>query len=907
MKKDPSEVAAALPQSKEELKCELYPKNATQVWDTYKETGSQYDFYDDEIVRNAIQVTYDIAHDQIGDINFDTKIKLPALGKIIKKESISSLEKVLGENATEDDYAFEQLKQDVVKGAKWRGVENKNEYVQRLKKELGVVKKLKFAKYFLTYAQIMKLIGEEMLTGTARGSAGASCICYVLGITQMDPVAHNLLFERFLTTNKKGYPDIDSDSSDRDKAVKILTEYFGEENVIPVSNFNQLQLRSLIKDVCRLNGIPFDQVNAYTKKIETEALNEAKKIPGFDRQVWEFTYDEAEKNSQTFRDLMKEYPDMEKTIHVLFKQMRNVSRHAGGVIITDDGINNMPVIKSGGVIQTPWQEGLNYRHLEGFGFLKFDILGLGTLRMFENCIRRILKKRGKKYPTFADVKQFFYEELHPDNNPMTDLKVYEHVYWNKNYTGIFQFVQDNVQNFMAQMKPRSVVDIAVATSIFRPGPLGLGVDKMYLENRKNSDSIVYQHPLLEEVLSPTSGLLVFQEQLQEIYHKLAGVPLDDTDSIRKAFTKKDISNKEKAEKDRLRLRNDFIQRCEETNNVGTEVSGDVFDMMEKLVSYSFNKSHAVAYAITSYQCSHLLTYYPDEWVATYIDYCATSKGKVTGKEDPKAVALAEARGLGYKIGKPDINKSSMEYDVQDGYLIPSFAALKGVGATAYSEIKRFRPYKSVEDLLWNSDDTWRHSKFNKRAMESLIKLEAFDDTDIVGEDKMFKNYKQLHYILIENADKLKRSISKKKKTHKELLEKLTEEAQEIEDWDDREKIDFSKEITGAVNMDMIITPEIREYFKQTNINSIDKWTNDKELYWAIVQRAIVATTRNGKKYCKTTMYGESGQMQSCFFWSYNPGKDKLLPDNTLIIGNFKKSDFGLSSFYGKIQVLEKQK
>lgn len=266
----------------------------------------------------------------------------------------------------------------------------------------------------------------------------------------------------------------------------------------------------------------------------------------------------------------------------------NCSRHAGGLIITEDAFRNMPVIKSGGVLQTPWSEGLNFRHLEYFGMLKFDILGLGTLRMFEDCIRKILKKEGHKYVTFSMVKDWYYKHLHPDNNNMDDIRVYKHVYWEGNFAGIFQFVQPPAQKFIAKMQPRSVLDIATATSIFRPGPLSLNVDKSYLKNRKNPKGIKYRHPLLEEVLGDTAGLLVFQEQLQQIYHKLAGVPLEDTDKIRKAFTKKDLSNKEASDKARNALRDEFVSRCKETNDVPEKDSGAIFDEMEQLIAYSFN-------------------------------------------------------------------------------------------------------------------------------------------------------------------------------------------------------------------------------------------------------------------------------------------------------------------------------
>ena len=636
------------------------------------------------------------------------------------------------------------------------------------------------------------------------------------------------------------FPDIDSDFGDREKAVKLIGDYFGTENVISVSNFNQLQLRSLIKDVARLAGVPFEEVNKYTGKIEEEALSVAKQTPGFDRAGWVLTYEEAENNSASFRELMEKYPDFEKTIRVLFKQMRNVSRHAGGVIITSNPRDNMPIIKSGDVLQTPWPEGLNARHLEDFGLLKFDILGLGTLRMFEECIRKILRKTmpNRKYITFDMVKKWFDDNLHPDVNALDDMKVYKNIYWDSRYAGIFQFVQQNVQKFMAEMKPRNVIDIAIATSIFRPGPLGIGADKLYLKNRKNPSKIVYKHPLLEEVLADTSGLIVFQEQLQLIYHK----------------------------------------------------------------------SHAVAYAITSYQCAWFLTYYPEEWITTYIDYCATEKGKQAGKEDPKAIALSEAKALGFAIGKPDINLSEKEYTIRDGKLIPSFASLKHVGMTVLNEINEYRPYNNIEDLLFNPNDTWRHSKFNKRALSTLVKLEAFGSMGLVGEDKMFKNYRQLHHVLVDKGDDVKRAINRKKnKNHKEVLQKLIEEAQNLEDFTLNEKVEFSKQLSGTIDMDLIVTPEIKQFLDASGIESVDSWSDEEDTYWAIVKSSSKATTKTGKTYLRINMYGQEGKDYQCFCWNFNPNKDKIIPENTLIIGKFKNGNFGFSSFYGKIEILLKNK
>lgn len=898
-----------LPQKIDELKCELYPKNAEQVWKSYRRytEGKGWDFYDDDVVREAIERSWTIAHEQIDSIEPDTSVKLPVIGTMVDDTSMDAIAKKYGDELTEDEIAFQELKRQAIAGIKRRGFDTNQEYIDRLKHELKVVKHLGFSKYFLTYSKIMEIVSDHMLIGNARGSAGGSLLSYVLNVTQLDPIKHGLLFERFLTRFKKGFPDIDSDFADREKAVNLITQHFGEENVIPISNFNQLQLRSLIKDLCRLNGVPFDEVNKYTKKIEAEALSEAKKVAGFDAQQWTLTFDEAEDKSQTFRELMELYPDLETHIKVLFKQMRNVSRHAGGVIITEKPEDHMPIIKSGGVLQTPWQEGLNFRHLEGFGLLKFDILGLGTLRMFENCIKRILKRQGIKYPTFRQVQEWFYENLHPDNNQLDDMEVYKNVYWEGNWAGVFQFVQPPVQKFVKKMKPESILDIATATSIFRPGPLGIGADKLFLKNRKNPDGIVYKHPMLDEVLAPTCGLIVFQEQLQLIYHKLAGVPLEETDGIRKALLKKDKSNKKEQAKYLRQLREEFANRCLEVNDISKNISYDIFDEMMKFVAYSFNKSHATAYAITSYQCAWLLTHYTDEWVASYIDYCATEKGKVTGKESPLSVALGEAKGLGYKIGKPDINSSEIDYQVKDKVLVPSFQALKHVGLPALREIDQFRPYQSIEDLLWNADETWRHSKFNKRAMSTLVKLEAFNSMGLVGPDKPLKNYRQLYHVLVDNADKIKRACARKKAPRPpEVLQTLIEEAQTLEDWSVDDKITHSQNLSGTVDISLILTDEIRSYLESQGIGSVDEWQFDNQVLWCVVKHSKVAKTRKGKPYLRMKVYGESGQEQGCFVWGYKPERHGSVPNNTLIIGKFKKSDFGLSTFFASIDVLERK-
>jgi DNA polymerase-3 subunit alpha len=385
-----------------------------------------------------------------------------------------------------------------------------------------------------------------------------------------------------------------SDFSDREKAVHLLQDFFGEENVIPVSNFAALKPLSLIKDLCKLYNVPFEVVNKYTTTMIPEVMAVKKAEPGFDAAQYELTFEDLAEHSVSFQEFTKnvssQFPGFQNTLDVLWKQQRNVGRHAGGVIITSNTRDTMPLIKAKGGLQTPWPEGIAARHLEDFGLLKFDVLGLGTLRMFEETIRRILQKKGKKYVSQADINQWFFENLHPDNNSLDDLRVYKHVYWEGRYAGVFQFVKDNVQRFMKEMRPTSVLDIAIATSIYRPGPMGLGAHNIFLENRKNPNKVQYVHPVLKEVLGYTGGLLIFQEQLQLIVNRLSGMHLDDTDGIRKAFTKKDKSNADKQKKEIEALGQKFVQDSMAYSGISESDAQEVWKDFEKWTAYGFNKT-----------------------------------------------------------------------------------------------------------------------------------------------------------------------------------------------------------------------------------------------------------------------------------------------------------------------------
>jgi DNA polymerase III alpha subunit len=380
----------ALPKSIEELKCELYPKNAKQVWQTYHETRQDAPFYDDKLVKEAIERTWDIAHNFIGDVQPDRSVKLPSY--------------VIPQGLT----AIEALIKDVKQGLRNKGLHTNNEYVQRALYEIKVIRDKDFASYFLTMKEITRLGKEKMLFGPARGSSAGSLVCYVLGITDVDPIKYGLLFERFLSPDREGLPDIDTDVEDRSLLLKILEENFGTENIVPISNYNTFKLKSLIRDISRFYGLPLDEVGEALKTADKDVLEATKKV-GDDKNLFVLTYDDAYNHSTPFREFIDRYPHIGESVKVLFRQNKSLGRHAGGVIISENIAERMPLIASRGEKQTPWVEGMNYKHLEMLGWVKYDLLGLETLRIIRRTIELIIandsKTRKQKELTLEDGKK----------------------------------------------------------------------------------------------------------------------------------------------------------------------------------------------------------------------------------------------------------------------------------------------------------------------------------------------------------------------------------------------------------------------------------------------------------------------------------------------------------------------
>ncbi len=877
-----------LPKSKDALKCELYPKNADQMWDSYNEYCSGMSFYDDNVVRSAIERTYEIAHDMINPIKMDTGIKLPSF--VVPPGQMP----------------FEALYENCKIGMQQKLLWGKKEYMQRLKYELTIIKDKNFSQYFLLTKIIMDIAYDNMLVGAGRGSGAGSLVNYVLGITQIDPLKYGLMFERFISPARNDTPDIDNDVSDRNKLLDLLRDKAGTRNVVPISNFLTLQLKSLVKDLSKLHGIDFEEVNEVTKDLLEEVMPKAN--DGENKSLFSLKFDDCMEFSEKFRDFMGKYPQVAAPIKILYKQNRAIGKHASGVVICEDLDEKMPLIFIKGEVRSPWPEGMNMHCLEPLGFVKSDILGIETLRMLEDTIGLILRRHhGNPNPTWEDIKEWYENNLHPAAmGEMNDPKVFDHVFENRRFAGIFQYTNPQTQKYIHDFAPRNVQDLSMATAIYRPGPLAAKVDKLIIKARREKEIKKYDHPVIDNLLESTFGFIVYQEQIIQLANQLAGMSHGDCDKLRKALLKRSVDKIDAKALEAIELGKQFVEGAV-ANGLERTIAQKLFDDIAAFAKYAFNYSHSLTYSVLSYQCAWLMTHYEPEWLCIYLQ-------SMSNDDESKAKASTDVRKLGYRIGKVDINESGNDWTLSKSgdTFYPSFTSLKGVGDAAVEEIERMRPYKDVNDLLWTETGEWKHSKFNKRVLDGLIKVEAFDSMDLVGKDKMFVSYRHMHHVIVENMEGLKAKKKKPLKNPSEIpvdesvpdrflepkdrLEKFAVNTRHIPDWAPQEKAEFHRELSGSVSPLSLVSPDMRELLMAKGIHSIDDVPPDgkrKAAWFVVIKGSIAYTKAASKPYARLDVVGENGMINRMFCWNLTNEND-IPKNNTAYIAVVEKTEFGFT-------------
>ena len=825
------EEKSVIPDSVDTIGYELYPKNGDQMWESYKHYSElQGAEYDDELVLQSIEETYRIAHERIESFMPDTTVRLPDF--------------VVPEGAT----ATQALVRYAIDGLRELKLHTNDEYVQRLRHELDVIDRRGFSKYFLTMKAIVDEATAVMLVGPGRGSACGSLVAYVLKITQIDPIKYALPFERFLRSDATDYPDIDTDVSAPMELKERLIEKWGEDRVAPISNWNTLQLKSLIKDISKLYDIPFTEVNTVTSAMMNEAIGPAKDRHGISAGVYVPTWEEVLEFSTSLRTFLAQHPEVQERVQGLVGQVRSCSRHAGGLLVSENLNENMPLINSGGVRQSPWAEGQNVRHLEPMGFIKFDLLGLSTLKMIEGCIEHILRRHhGVEECTFDQIRDYYNEKLHPDVLDLNDQSVYKHVFHKGNFAGTFQFTNNGAQDFCKNVKPTNIAEISAVTSIFRPGPLSAKVHDQYIAAKDGITAIEWYHPIFKEITEESYGHVIYQEQISEITHRIGkDISRDDGNTIRKLLTKKGTGKEHLL----VKFREQFIHGASE-KGMSISTAEEIWLLMEGFAKYGFSKNHATAYSIISYQCAWLWKKYPSEWVAAFLD---------KEPEARKEKAINTAKSHGFDIEPLDINKSGTVWEIsKDGKtLIQPLTSIKGLGMSAIEQVLDHRPFMNAEDLLFREEVSY--SKFNKKALDALCRGGALDN---LVDDRFTGRKHFWSACVVERPKNLKKFL--------ENLEIYKPEG----DFSEEEIIQFKTDLTGIFPMNLVMSNDMIMKLKEKYIPPISEFDPDLEVCWFIPRKVVPRKTKNGKTYWILEVIDSNNELTKIRCWGVKPEKDRI--------------------------------
>jgi DNA polymerase-3 subunit alpha len=585
------------------------------------------------------------------------------------------------------------------KGMFERYGENPSEAVKkRLDHELAVITKMGFETYFLVVWDFVRFARESGIPCTARGSGCGAIVSYVLYLSHVCPLEYDLLFERFLDPNRSEAPDIDIDfcQDRRELVIDYVKRTYGEQSVAQIGTFGTLAAKAALKDVGRVLDVPLDRVNFMCKLVPMKGAI-AKSLQ------------EALDESPDFRREYDQDPQIHEMVEIALKlegTNRNVGTHAAGVVIANGPITNyVPVQrppKKGGednpdastTMTTQWEMGI----IEKVGLLKMDFLGLRNLTVLDNCVRMIQRTR--------------CEAIDPQKFPLDDADTYK-LLQRGDAKGVFQLESEGIRELLKRMKPDNIRDLIAVLALYRPGPLEGGMVDEYVECKHGRRQPVYPHPVMEEVLSETYGVMVYQEAIMRILNRLGGIELAKAYACIKAISKKktEIIEERKA---------DFIKGAEE-RGLPREKAEEIFGLIEFFGGYGFNKSHTAAYAQIGYQTAYLKTHYTAEYMAALL----SSEIDDGNKRDVFIDHIADARRLGIDVLPPDVNRGLADFDVQNNRIIFGLTAIKGLGRGAAEEIVRARgdaPFKDLFDFCERVD----RRIVPKGAIEKMIQAGALD-------------------------------------------------------------------------------------------------------------------------------------------------------------------------------------
>ena len=621
----------------------------------------------------------------------------------------------------------------------------------RIDHELKVIKNMGFAGYFLITADFVKYAKDSNIpVGPGRGSAAGSIVSYALGITSIDPLKHNLLFERFLNPDRISMPDIDIDFciERRGEVINYIKDQYGENSVTQIITFGKMKAKQVVRDVGRVMGYSFSDVDKIAKAIPNE-LN--------------ITLEKAlEKNPELQKMAEGEYEELMNHSKVLEGMNRHASIHAAGVVIAPGELTDyVPLYKSSTDDITSQYD---MKGLEDLGLLKMDFLGLRNLTVIDKTIK-LIEKKGKE----VDL-----EKLEFNNNDVYKL-------FSKGHTiGVFQFESSGMREYLKKLKPSVIEDLIAMNALYRPGPMQ-NIDD-FISRKHGRKKIVYPHPLMEPILKETYGIIVYQEQVMQIAHEIAGFTLAEADIMRRAMGKKI-----KALMEDLAIK--FVKGAE-NKGIKNKKAEEIFSLIEKFAQYGFNKSHSTAYAYVAYQTAWLKVNYPAEFMSANLTSEMASIDRIV-------VLINECKKMGIEVKTPDINISFEDFrPIDDKTISYGLNAIKNVGSKALETIISERvdngSYSSIFDLCSRVDQ----QKVNKRVLESLTASGSLDSL----EGNRAQNYEAVDEA-VQYGQKMQ---TEKDKNQVDLFGLNDQESslikiptlRELEDWSEKESLEKEMEVLG---------------------------------------------------------------------------------------------------------------
>ncbi len=706
--------------------------------------------------------------------------------------------------------------------------EQERVYHERLETELNVIKQMGFAGYFLIVADFINWAKErDIPVGPGRGSGAGSLAAYCMRITDIDPIPYGLLFERFLTLERKSLPDVDVDfcQERRGEVIEYVQQKYGDGYVAQIITFGSMKARAVIRDVGRALDIPLPEVDRIAKLVP-----EGPKV----------TIKKAMEEEPRLKDAAQRDPQIAELLRistVLEGLPRHTSTHAAGVVISPRPMVEFLPLARGqqGEVHTQY----DMKCTEMTGLIKFDFLGLKTLTVIDRALKLIEKDRG--------------ERLNISAIPLDDPKTYD-LLRKGDALGIFQLESSGMRNLLVRMQPEVFTDLIALVALYRPGPLDSGMVDDFVETKHGRRQATYPLPQLEPILKETYGVIVYQEQVMQIANVLANYSLGEADLLRRAMGKK--------KPEEMAKQRDRFMEGARANAIPEDKAAHIFDLMAKFAGYGFNKSHSAAYALISYQTAYLKAHYPAQFMAALLSCDAHDTDKVVRYKK-------ECEDHDIEVLPPDINESDKDFTVVEDGVRFGLAAVKNVGGAALDSIIEERgkngPFESLEDFCARIDPR----KVNRRVIESLIKAGAFDSLGLKRSQYMAILDQAMDQAQAAQRDRMSGQISLFSVVDDQEVAKVKRiPPPDIPEWDTREKLAFEKETVGFY----ITGHPLADYEEEIamvadcTIAELDKTAAGRQLrIGGMVQKVVEKRTKQGKKMAFITLEDATGSIEALLF------------------------------------------